>query len=82
MIEKYRCCRSGMIFNKDEAECGQEYRGEFWGMPAYENVDICPECNSDDLEDFEIPYEECDDYKDCDYDCENCEFKRRMEEEK
>lgn len=77
-----KCCRCGAIFHEEDADTRKDYVGEFWGMPAYEDIDICPECRSEDLEEFEIPYEECDDYKDCDYDCENCEFKRRMEEEK
>lgn len=81
-MEKYRCNRCGAVFDKSDAGYGQEYVGDFWGAPAYEKVDVCPECDSDDLDDFEIPYEECEDYPECDYDCDNCEFRQKVEAEK
>ena len=31
-------------------EVYRECRGEFWGMPAYEEVGRCPVCGSDDFE--------------------------------
>ena len=49
-MEKYRCCNCGKIFPCEEAEGRREYIGEFWGMPAYDTIDICPDCFSDDLE--------------------------------
>lgn len=50
-----KCCNCGEVFDIDE--CGQrlELVGEFWGSPAYDNVDVCPFCRSDDLEDYEEP---------------------------
>ena len=33
-----------------EPEIIKEYRGQFWGMPAYEDVYCCPFCQSDDYE--------------------------------
>lgn len=35
-----------------ELKRSEEYRGEFWGMPAYETVYCCPECGSDNIDDF------------------------------
>ena len=80
-MEKYRCCNCGAVFNKEDAEGKREYVGEFWGTPAYDTIDVCPECDSEELEDFEIPYEECDTYKECDYNCDSCDLKKKMEEE-
>lgn len=30
----------------------KEYRGEFWGMPAYEDMYYCPECGDDDYDEI------------------------------
>ncbi len=80
-MEKYRCCNCGAVFNKEDAKFRQEYVGEFWGIPTYDSYMECPECDSDELEDFEIPYEECDTYKEYDYNCDSCDLKKRLEEE-
>ena len=53
-----RCCRCRAIFREEDAGYGREYVGEFWGAPAYESVDLCPECNSSDIEDAEEEEEE------------------------
>lgn len=75
-----RCCTCNAVCNDDELGYRKEYVGEFWGSPSYHTVDICPECGSDELEDFEVPYEDCPtDY--CDYECEDCDFARRKENE-
>lgn len=48
-----KCCKCGEVFDDYEMEQRAEYVAEFWGSPAYQNVDICPFCHSDDLEDYE-----------------------------
>lgn len=30
----------------------REYRGEFWGAPAYENMAYCPYCGSECIDDY------------------------------
>ena len=32
----------------------EEYRGEFWGTPAYETVGYCPFCDSEDFDEADI----------------------------
>lgn len=41
----YKCFECGEIF--DEPKRWEEYRGEFWGTPAYEEVRGCPRCRGD-----------------------------------
>lgn len=41
----YKCLDCGEVF--DEPEKRKEYRGEFWGTPAYEEVRGCPRCRGD-----------------------------------
>ena len=40
---------------------------------------ICPECNSDELTDFDYPYEGCENYGQCDFDCEYCKYADQKE---
>lgn len=68
------CCRCKHVFDEEYADKRQEYVGEFWGSPAYDETLICPECGCDELDEFEKPEEWCDDNPDCDYDCENCKL--------
>lgn len=49
---KYKCCNCGNIFDEDEIKCISDYRGEFWGFPAYEDVEVSPCCN-EDFEEYE-----------------------------
>ena len=75
---KMKCYECGRIFDEDDAECRQEYVGEFWGAPAYQNINVCPHCGSDEISDFKYPLDECSETK-CDYDCDNCELKGKEE---
>lgn len=81
MMNKYRCTDCGAVFNRDDAETRHENVGEFWGSPAYMDVVICPECRSDELEDFEYPHDDCASFEGCDYDCENCPLLEEQEDE-
>ena len=47
----YICNDCGHQF--DRPKVIQESRGEFWGMPCYENMYYCPCCGSDNFSDFE-----------------------------
>ena len=53
MSDKMICLDCGTVFNADEVERVQDYRGECWGRPAYEEELICPHCKSSDIEDAE-----------------------------
>ena len=46
----FRCNDCGHEFEIPDTE--REYRGEFWGVPAFENVAVCPMCRSDDFEEI------------------------------
>ena len=78
---KFICCRCNAVFDPEDADSRSECVGEFWGSPAYDTIDMCPECGSDDLEDLEQPYDECDENEDCDGNCEECELYRKEQEE-
>lgn len=47
----YKCNDCGYEFEHPGSY--QENMGEFWGMPAYETVYVCPDCRSDDYEEIE-----------------------------
>ena len=53
MSNKMICLDCGNVFNTDEVERVQDYRGECWGRPAYEEELICPYCKSSDIENAE-----------------------------
>lgn len=53
MCDMYRCLDCGNIFKAEDARIVEECVGEFWGAPAYERWDACPECVSTDLEEYE-----------------------------
>lgn len=42
---KYICTECGKVFDEDEFIEEQEYRGEFWGTPAYETECYSPCCH-------------------------------------
>ena len=44
----FRCNVCGKEF--EEPKVVPEYRGEFWGAPAYEDMYYCPFCGDDDYE--------------------------------
>lgn len=50
---KYKCCECGEVFDEDEVQTWDEYRGECFGFPAYETLAGCPQCG----EAFEEAYE-------------------------
>lgn len=59
----FKCCNCGCIFTENDAGTYQECVGEFWGAPAYETFMCCPECKSDEFDDYE---EEWEDYREDD----------------
>lgn len=38
----YKCCNCGKSFK--EPKIIAEYRGEFWGMPCFEDEEVSPCC--------------------------------------
>lgn len=49
---KYKCCKCKTIFDEDMAETQSEYMGEFWGSPAYESYLVCPNCRTEEIEEY------------------------------
>lgn len=47
-MNNYICNDCGSEFN--EPDTHRVYMGEFWGMPAYEELLCCPVCKSDEFE--------------------------------
>ena len=47
----FKCGDCERLFDKPEIV--RESRGEFWGMPAYEDVAICPYCGSEFIDTIE-----------------------------
>lgn len=47
----WKCYDCGATF--EEPATYQENVGDFWGAPAYESFDCCPNCKSDDIEDID-----------------------------
>ena len=43
--EFWKCEDCGCKF--DEPDVISEPRGEFWGAPCSEDIDVCPKCHSD-----------------------------------
>lgn len=48
----FRCYNCKELF--DYPKRVPESRGEFWGMPAYEDMYYCPRCGSDDWDEEEV----------------------------
>lgn len=53
MSDKMICLDCGTVFDAYEVERVQEYRGEYWCRPAYEEELVCPHCKSSDIDDAE-----------------------------
>lgn len=51
-MTEYRCCDCGAIFDEESVGTSHESRGEYWGVPCYEDVSVCPECGSDCYEEY------------------------------
>lgn len=49
-------CDCGCVFSEEECGNRRELVGEFWGVPAYQNFNCCPECGSEDF--YELEEEE------------------------
>lgn len=62
MKQMYKCCECGKLF--EEPDTIQEYRGEFWGTPAYEPVDVSPCCEAD-FEEYEPTCKDCNMFTGC-----------------
>ena len=52
----FRCYDCGELF--DDPKYVDEYRGEYWGTPAYERMAYCPCCGSEDFDEYDGNEEE------------------------
>lgn len=48
----YKCNDCGNKFHEYEMKKVEESRGEFWGMPCYETIYLCPYCCSEDFDEY------------------------------
>ena len=55
-MDNYMCTYCGAV---DDMDTQYEYRGEFWGTPAYEAITVCACCGRDDFEKINLT-EQCD----------------------
>lgn len=55
----FRCNNCGHIFNKPKSE--KWATGEYHGHTAYETWSVCPECRSEDYDEYEEEDEEEED---------------------
>lgn len=51
-MRKYICDDCGTVFNEDEANTRHECVGEFWGAPAYKDFMVCPNCDSEYIDEY------------------------------
>ena len=56
----YICENCKRVFTSEQAATRSERIGEFWGAPAYQEVRICPDCHSDEIEEYTSNEEEGD----------------------
>ena len=62
---KYICTECGKVFDEDDVIYEEEYRGEYWGVPAYETESYSPCCH-EPIDDFDPTCEYCQFFtKDC-----------------
>lgn len=59
----YKCCECEREF--DEPEKYSEPRGEYWGVPCWEDIWGCPYCGSYDYE--EVRYDEDEEEEEDEY---------------
>lgn len=80
-----RCYYCGHIFEEDEDYTKNVLIDSGPGYKYCESVYVCPNCNSEEIEEFTFPYDECAEELDndrCDGHCENCKLAEQKEEEK
>ena len=50
---KYCCSECGEVFDEEEAKVVHDHVGDFWGVPAYEDLIECPNCGSDYVDEYD-----------------------------
>ena len=77
----YRCAECGHLFEEGEQHTRREFLGECFGVPAYDEFEVCPICGADF--DEVRPCKICGAYNhDAEEDyCDNCkeEVKKRFD---
>ena len=46
----YKCDNCGLVFGEHKVATRRELVGEFWGAPAYQEIRVCPDCRSEDID--------------------------------
>ena len=47
-----KCNDCGAVFNEDNLGHRSDNVGEFWGSPAYMDVEVCPACGSEEIDEI------------------------------
>lgn len=79
-----RCDNCGNVFEPDDDCIRSELVERFQGYELWEHYFVCPECNSEDIEEFTPPYDDCENEIDCgrcEGKCGNCKFAEQKEAE-
>ena len=50
----YKCDNCGRVFTDEQADTRKECVGEFWGAPAYKEYLVCPDCKSDEIDEYYV----------------------------
>ena len=53
MTDMFKCHECGLVFHVTEFKVVHESRGEFWGVPCYEDMYYCPNCSSEACEEYD-----------------------------
>lgn len=64
-MNKFICLECGHIFDECDIFTWKEDRGEYWGMPCYEEVNGCPQCCGSYVKAYKCDL--CGEYIDGDY---------------
>lgn len=80
IIKKVKCCDCNFVYDPEDApqKSALVDSSPYW--KHFEHYPVCPECGSEDAEEFEQLSWDCDGI-DCYGDCENCEIKKEIDRE-
>ena len=51
-MKQFICIDCEETFDEDHFGTSHEDRGEYWGVPCFEDVLVCPYCGSDNFEPY------------------------------
>ena len=79
-LQKVKCWGCGYVYDLEAAPVKSEVVESKDGFVLWNDYTVCPECGSEDYDDFTQLSEDCDGI-DCYGDCENCKIKALIDKE-